>query len=77
MLFGGSASPRDRYVAATVIQWLGTNVGFSLLSTSLMECGMTIIGSEPHDEDNLIEAIERAIATRDARQLAFDLSEPH
>ena len=35
-------SNRDRLVAATVIQWLGTNVGFCFLSEALKKAGFTI-----------------------------------
>lgn len=32
----------ERYVAATVIQWLGTNCGFSFLQEVLRKCGYYI-----------------------------------
>ncbi len=34
---------RDRYIAATVIQWLGTNVGFSFLQECLEHAGYKVI----------------------------------
>lgn len=34
---------RDRFVAATVIQWLGTNVGFSFLTETLEKLGYEIV----------------------------------
>lgn len=33
---------RDRIVAATIIQWLGSNVGFSFLENALRACGYEI-----------------------------------
>ena len=33
---------RDRIVAATVIQWLGSNVGFGFLEEALRKCGYRI-----------------------------------
>lgn len=35
-------TPGERYVAATVIQWLGTNCGFGFLQGVLRECGYCI-----------------------------------
>lgn len=34
---------RDRVIAATVIQWLGSNVGFSFLQKALNMCGYKIV----------------------------------
>ena len=33
---------RDRFIVATVIQWLGTNVGMSFLESALNKCGHRI-----------------------------------
>lgn len=33
---------RDRAVAATVVQWLGSNVGFSFMEEALRQCGYRI-----------------------------------
>lgn len=35
-------TPRDRQVVATVIQWLGSNVGFCFLEETLKDCGYVI-----------------------------------
>lgn len=35
-------TPRDRFVVATIIQWLGTNVGSSFLETALNNAGFKI-----------------------------------
>lgn len=68
---------RDRYVAATVIQWLGTNVGFSFLQEALMKRGYLIVGSEPRKPENrLVQEILVALAAAEIEQLSFDLSEP-
>jgi hypothetical protein len=37
---------RDRMIVATIIQWLGSNVGFSFLHEALRRCGYTIVQSE-------------------------------
>lgn len=34
---------RDRIVAATLVQWLGSNVGFSFIEESLRLCGYEIV----------------------------------
>lgn len=39
---GDMPTERDRKVAATVVQWLGSNVGFSFLSEALKQCGYRI-----------------------------------
>lgn len=40
---------RDATIAATLIQWLGTNVGFEFVCQSLATAGMTV---RPQTEDN-------------------------
>lgn len=35
-------TPGERYVAATAIQWLGTNCGFAFLQEALRDCGYYI-----------------------------------
>lgn len=37
---------RDATIAATLIQWLGTNVGFSFMEESLKRCGYKIVNVE-------------------------------
>jgi hypothetical protein len=37
---------RDRWIVATIIQWLGTNVGFCFLQEALRRCGYTIVQSK-------------------------------
>lgn len=37
---------RDRWIVSTIIQWLGSNVGFSFLHEALRKCGYTIVESE-------------------------------
>lgn len=34
---------RDRYIVATVIQWLGSNVGMSFIKEALNSCGYDVI----------------------------------
>lgn len=84
---------RERYVAATLVQWLGTNCGFGFLQQALQKVGYRITGYEPHpdysvNEDPLCRALEqaalnlefdsrRAEAERTARQATFDEAEPH
>lgn len=36
----------ERFVAATMIQWLGSNCGFSFLRRALKEAGYTVIDSK-------------------------------
>jgi len=36
-------NPRDRFIVATIIQWLGTNVGFSFLVKCLNQCGYDVV----------------------------------
>lgn len=42
-------TPSERYVAATVIQWLGTNCGFAFLQECLRECGYYITEIPKHE----------------------------
>ena len=37
---------RDRAVIATLMQWLGSNVGYSFLVTALKKCGYEVIERE-------------------------------
>lgn len=85
-LIGSPASERDHFVAASVIQWLGTNVGFSFLQHAFSRVGYTIHGSMPLSalsaaNDPLLEKMEEVIALSEASsrawQLLFDLSEAH
>lgn len=39
----GQTTLRDRIVAATVVQWLGSNVGMSFLEMALKRCGYKIV----------------------------------
>jgi len=43
LLLEAKATERDRTVAATVIQWLGSAVGLSFLREALERCGYEII----------------------------------
>jgi len=44
----GPMSKRDGHVAATVVQWLGTNVGMTFLEEALTQCGYKLV-RENHD----------------------------
>jgi len=39
----GPPTNRDRIVAATVIQWLGSNVGFDFIGLAVRRCGYEIV----------------------------------
>lgn len=43
---------RDRMIAATVIQWLGSNIGFCFLETVLKKSGYTLIKSNNKHENS-------------------------
>lgn len=51
-ILGEKASFRDRYVAASVIQWLGSNVGFGFLIAALNEGGYYVEGKHATREAN-------------------------
>lgn len=34
---------RDRYIAATIMQWLGTNIGWQFLVRTLKRCGYELV----------------------------------
>lgn len=92
-IVGRKVTKPERYVAASVVQWLGTNCGFSFLAGAFAKCGYAIHGSLPtqqyfYHEDPLILAIGTAQikadwlaqvdqAGKQAAQLLFDLSEPN
>ena len=40
-------SDADRMVVATIVQWLGSNVGWSFLQGALNDCGFEIVKIEP------------------------------
>lgn len=42
--------PRTATDVATVIQWLGSNVGFSFLEASLNRCGYRIVKGDAEDQ---------------------------
>lgn len=42
-------TPVERWIAATVIQWLGTNCGFCFLCTCLEKCGYVVMKREDLD----------------------------
>lgn len=91
-LTDSAATKRDRFVAATVIQWLGTNVGFGFVLEAFAAGGYAIIGSparpkidfhsdpllhEMHNANNYAEYFKHV--GEDAyvsRQLIFDMCEP-
>lgn len=54
-------SRRDAFVAATVIQWLGTNVGFGFVCESLKKCGYKVerIQTAQPGEDNYYSTSDR------------------
>lgn len=60
-------SDRDRYVAATVAQWLGTNCGFAFIVAALAECGYSVEGTTPRDPEPLIQALKIAEASEKAK----------
>jgi hypothetical protein len=39
----GAITERDRIITATVIQWLGSNVGLAFLQESLRRCGYDVV----------------------------------
>jgi hypothetical protein len=43
---GDLVSHREATIAATLIQWLGTNVGFAFLESALKRCGYKIVKCE-------------------------------
>ena len=43
---GDLVSHREATIAATLIQWLGTNVGFCFLESALKRCGYKIVKGE-------------------------------
>ena len=55
----GEPTERDRIVAATVIQWLGSNCGFSMIMEALEKCGYRIARN-----DNDTSASTRTIARK-------------
>ena len=75
-------SLRDRYVAASVIQWLGTNCGFSFLHTVLNKIGNYIHADfEPRKSyaRPFDDPLAHSLAIENARQDYWDacaLAEP-
>lgn len=78
---------RDRHVAASVIQWLGTNCGYSFLCSQFLKAGYYIAGKGPvkpwpgsGPDAEFLALVDAIIQTeqhaKDAAQMLFDLSEP-
>jgi hypothetical protein len=76
-ILGRWAEKRDRYVAASVIQWMGTNCGFGFICNCFNAVGMRVIGTEPRMEDPMLESMAVALEAVEARQATFDFAEPH
>lgn len=78
---GLEVTRRDRFVAASVIQWLGTNCGYSFLQTALAKVGYGVTNGWTFRSDDadtaLSEAIRMAESEAQTWQMIFDLSEPH
>lgn len=78
-IVGREVTNRERYVAASVIQWLGSSVGFSFLQGALSDAGWYIEGRQEtfHDwEDSLLQSIKQAHNAQQAAQMNFDLTHP-
>jgi hypothetical protein len=45
----GAVTERDRLVAGTVIQWLGSNVGMCLMQEALKHCGGKLVWPDKQD----------------------------
>jgi hypothetical protein len=63
-------TPRERVIVASIVQWLGTNVGFAFLREALRRCGYRITEeAEPEEKwawrDELRRAEERTRAMED------------
>jgi hypothetical protein len=41
---------RDRMIAATVIQWIGSTCGFSMLMEAIGKCGLRVVTNEGYEE---------------------------
>jgi hypothetical protein len=52
-------TPVQRYVAATVIQWLGTNVGFCFLDSCLRKSGYRIVDCDHDIEPVVVSVIDK------------------
>lgn len=53
-----SVNNRDRRIVATIIQWLGSNIGFNFLENSLKNCGYIIQSKNVYDEQ--MEEVKKA-----------------
>lgn len=40
---------RERMIVATVIQWLGSNIGFGFIETTLKDCGYNVISTKDYE----------------------------
>ncbi len=67
-IIGRKATPDDYWVAASLFQWLGTNVGFSVLTQALLFSG-SWIHTEPYpkpipdfQEDPLLKSMAQTLA---------------
>lgn len=65
-IVGEHCSERDRFVAASMIQWLGTNVGFAMVISSLAQVGYSVMGHTPKAHDEFVSAMKIALASEQA-----------
>lgn len=78
-IIGETPNRRDRFVAASVIQWLGSNVGFSFMVTCLHQSGYAVVGGEARaykDTEPLLNELKQQQYNAEAAQKTFDQSEP-
>lgn len=54
----------ERWVAATVVQWLGTNCGFCFLRNVLKKCGYGIVRLDEYEERRRWDQISRERAEK-------------
>lgn len=66
-------SDRDRYVAATVVQWLGTNCGFAFMLGALADCGYSIDGTMPRNSEPLLQALKIVEASEKAKGKNYEM----
>lgn len=69
---------RDRYVAATVVQWLGSNVGFGFLHKCLRKCGYDLLAqSERKHQSAMFAEVTARLKWFEDRQHRFDQTVRH
>jgi len=68
-------TPREYRIVATIVQWFGSNVGFSFISECLERCGYSIKETSRLDTKAVINKMTKNLTELPCKQIETNLSE--